>query len=155
MNLLILNGPNLNMLGKREVSVYGSQTLDELMGEVRDYAQKRGATVEVFTSNFEGELIEQIHGAPSKYDGIVFNPAAYTHYSYALRDAVVCIDIPVVEVHLSDISSREEFRQTSVIADVCTAQFSGGGVKSYLQAVDTLTSLSAETQDEKASGKTE
>jgi len=141
MNILVLNGPNLNMLGTREVDVYGSQTLDERMNEVRAYAAERGATVEVFTSNSESALIDHLHHAPAKYQGVVFNPAAYTHYSYALRDAVACIDIPVVEVHLSDIASREDFRALSVIAPECVAQHAGEGTGSYLKGIDTLLAL--------------
>jgi 3-dehydroquinate dehydratase-2 len=136
MKILILNGPNLNMLGKREPEVYGTQTLDELMDQVRAYATEQGIEVAVYTSNCEGALIDRIHEAAAEFDGIVFNPAAYTHYSYALRDAVASIDIPVVEVHLTDITSREEFRQISVIAPECVEQFAGGGVKSYLDGVN-------------------
>ena len=138
MKFLVLNGPNLNMLGTREPEVYGTETLDDLMDKVKAYAKERGVTITVFTSNSEGDLIDQIHLAPARYKGIVFNPAAYTHYSYALRDAIACIDIPVVEVHLSDIESREDFRRTSVIAPVCLAQYAGEGVRSYLRGLDAL-----------------
>ena len=143
MKFLILNGPNLNMLGTREPDIYGSETLGELMDTVKAYAKERQVTTKAFQSNSEEKLIEQIHLAPLKYQGIVYNPAAHTHYSYALRDAVASIDIPVVEVHLSDIASREDFRRESVIAPVCAAQFCGGGVASYLRGIDELIKICA------------
>ena len=135
---LVLNGPNLNMLGTREPEIYGARTLDDLMDEVREYARMRKVDVEVYTSNCEGKLIEQIQAACGRCQGIVFNPAAYTHYSYALRDAVACATIPVVEVHLSDITTREDFRKVSVIAPVCVAQCAGDGVGSYKAGIDAL-----------------
>ncbi|MCL2491155.1 MAG: type II 3-dehydroquinate dehydratase [Coriobacteriia bacterium] len=138
MRFLILNGPNLNMLGTREPEIYGSQTLGELMDMVHDYAAERGVKTKAFQSNSEEKLIEQIHLAPIKYQGIVYNPAAHSHYSYALRDAVAGTDVPVVEVHLSDITAREKFRRESVIAPVCIAQYSGEGVRSYLRGIDAL-----------------
>ena len=123
--ILVLNGPNLNLLGVREPDVYGTVTLADIEREVAAYAAERGATVDCFQSNHEGVLIDRLHAARGVYDGIVYNPGAHTHYSYALRDAVSSIDVPTVEVHLSDISSREDFRKVSVIAPVCIAQIKG------------------------------
>ena len=144
MRILVLNGPNLNLLGTREPEVYGTQTLDELMEEVAHYGRERGVDIDTAQANGEGTLIDLLQGAVSRYDGVVFNPGAYTHYSYALRDAIASIPVPVVEVHLTDISQREEFRQVSVTAPVCIAQHSSGGVTSYLQGIDTLMAYRAD-----------
>ena len=144
MKILILNGPNLNLLGHREPDVYGSVTLDELNQSVGSFAAeqldpKRGgkAAIELafFQSNHEGQLIDVIQNAPRLYEGIVYNPAAHTHYSIALRDAIAAIPTPVVEVHLSDIENREQFRKLSVMAEVCVAQFKGEGATSYHKAL--------------------
>ena len=136
--ILVLNGPNLNLLGVREPDVYGTVTLADIEREVTEYAAERGASVDCFQSNHEGALIDKLHEARGAYDGIVYNPGAHTHYSYALRDAVSSIDVPTVEVHLSDISAREEFRRISVIAPVCGAQIKGKGKEGYKEAVDVL-----------------
>lgn len=136
--ILVLNGPNLNLLGVREPDVYGTVTLADIEREVTEYAAERGASVDCFQSNHEGALIDKLHEARGAYDGIVYNPGAHTHYSYALRDAVSSIDVPTVEVHLSDISAREEFRRISVIAPVCVAQIKGKGKEAYKEAVDVL-----------------
>ena len=140
-NILLLNGPNLNLLGVREPDVYGTVTLADIEREVAAYASERGVRVDCFQSNHEGALVDKLHEARGVYDGIVYNPGAHTHYSYALRDAVSSIDVPTVEVHLSDISAREEFRRTSVIAPVCVAQIKGKGKEGYKEAVDVLLSL--------------
>ncbi len=140
-NILVLNGPNLNLLGVREPDVYGTVTLADIEREVKAYAAERGARVDCFQSNHEGALVDKLHEARGAYDGIVYNPGAHTHYSYALRDAVSSIDVPTVEVHLSDISAREEFRRTSVIAPVCVAQIKGKGKEGYKEAVDVLLAL--------------
>ena len=136
--ILLLNGPNLDMLGVREPEVYGLETLATLEQTVRMYAEQHDATLTCYQSNSEGKLVGKIHGAGAKFDGIVYNPGAHTHYSYALRDAVAAIDIPVVEVHLSDIDAREPFRRVSVIAPVCVAQVKGLGVGGYCRAIDVL-----------------
>ncbi len=136
--ILLLNGPNLNMLGVREPGIYGHDTLDAIEEGFCAYAASKGATAECFQSNHEGALIDRLHAAHGCCDGIVYNPGAHTHYSYALRDAVASIDVPVVEVHLSDISAREEFRRISVIEPACIAQISGRGRQGYLDALDIL-----------------
>ena len=136
--ILVLNGPNLDMLGMREPEVYGTDTLGNLEYEVQRYGEGLGIEVKCFQSNSEGKLINKIHSAAGKFDGIVYNPGAHTHYSYALRDAIAAIDVPVVEVHLSDISAREPFRHISVIAPVCIAQVKGLGMQGYCRAIDIL-----------------
>lgn len=136
--ILLLNGPNLDMLGTREPEVYGRDTLATLEQTVRMYAEQHDAELTCFQSNSEAKLIGKIHDARGKFDGIVYNPGAHTHYSYALRDAVGSIDVPVVEVHLSDIESRETFRRKSVIAPACVAQVKGLGVGGYCRALDVL-----------------
>jgi 3-dehydroquinate dehydratase-2 len=147
MKILILNGPNLNLLGQREPEIYGTLTLDEmnrqlaLFGEEINEKRAEGAErVELFfyQSNHEGALIDTIQEAQHIYAGIVYNPAAHTHYSVALRDAIASIPLPVVEVHLTDISSREGFRAFSIIADACIGQFKGRGVDSYKDALEAL-----------------
>lgn len=136
--ILVVNGPNLDMLGVREPSVYGRDTLNDLEREVKAYGKKRNVEVACFQSNSEGKLIRKIHAARDVYDGIVYNPGAHTHYSYALRDAVGGIDVPCVEVHISDVDAREPFRRVSVIAPVCVAQVKGRGFKGYCDAIDAL-----------------
>ena len=135
---LLLNGPNLDMLGVREPEIYGRDTLDTIEAEVVAYGAERGVQIDCFQSNHEGVLIDKIHEAHWRYDGIVYNPGAHTHYSYALRDAVGSIDTPVVEVHLSDINAREPFRAVSVIEPVCIAQIKGKGKEGYKEALDVL-----------------
>ena len=137
--VLLIHGPNLNLLGQREPEVYGTQTLAELEAAVVDYGAQRGLQIACSQSNHEGELIDWIQRSPASADAVIFNPGAYTHYSYALRDAIAAIaPLPVVEVHLSDISAREEFRHTSVLAPVCAATFAGKGQQSYFDALDFL-----------------
>lgn len=137
MRILVLNGPNLNLLGEREPDIYGRVTLRELEERLRA-AVGTQAEISFFQSNHEGELIDQIHRAKGHVDAIIFNPGAFTHYSVALRDAVLATGLPVIEVHLSNIYDREEFRRHSVIAPVCRGQISGLGVWSYLAAVYVL-----------------
>jgi 3-dehydroquinate dehydratase-2 len=136
--LLVLHGPNLNLLGEREPEVYGTMTLAELNRRVSSFARGLGCELRVRQSNHEGELIDLLHAHRRWADGVVFNPGAYTHYSYALRDAVSSIQLPVIEVHLSDIKRREKFRRISVIAPACLAQISGHGWQSYTRAISRL-----------------
>jgi 3-dehydroquinate dehydratase-2 len=138
MNILLLNGPNLNLLGEREPSVYGKTSLAQLVRKVAAHAKKKGAVVRARQSNSEGELIDILHAHRKWARGIVFNPGAYTHYSYALRDAVAAIRVPTIEVHLSDVSKREPFRRVSVIEPVCAGRRYGKGLQSYLEAIDDL-----------------
>ena len=136
--ILVMNGPNLDMLGTREPAVYGYDTLETLEETVIAYAAERGVKATCFQSNSEGKLINKLHKAPAKYDAVIYNPGAHTHYSYAIRDAIASIDTPVVEVHLSDVDSREDFRRVSVTAPVCVAQIKGMGVQGYCDAIDYL-----------------
>ncbi len=138
LKMLLINGPNLDMLGVREPDIYGTDTLASIESEVAEYAREHGVELDCFQSNHEGELIDKLHEAHGVYDGIVYNPGAHTHYSYALRDAVASIDVPVVEVHLSDIDEREPFRAISVIEPVCIAQIKGKGKQGYKEAIDVL-----------------
>ena len=135
MRFLILNGPNLNLLGTREPEVYGSQTYEKLVGELEAFAQEHGAEIQVFQSNCEGALIDQVQRARGAYDAMVINPGAYTHYSYALYDALRACPVPAVEVHLSNIHAREEFRRVSVTAPACVGQISGLGAEGYKAAM--------------------
>lgn len=135
--ILVLHGPNLNLLGQREPGVYGALTLAEVDGAIARHAAARGAKVECRQSNHEGVLVEAIQGAAEQgFAAIVLNPGAFTHYSYALRDAIAGVSVPVVEVHLSNVHAREAFRQHSVTAGVCRGQISGFGPTSYLLGVD-------------------
>ena len=141
MKILILNGPNLNMTGVRKKNVYGAQTLDDINAELKAYGEEKGASMSFFQSNHEGDLIDKIHSAKGNFDGVVINAGALTHYSYALRDAIACVKIPFVEVHMSNIHAREEFRHTSVIAPVCVGQIAGFGKNSYFLAINALKDL--------------
>ena len=139
--ILILLGPNLNMVGVREKGVYGEETAESIKTQIIDYADKAGFSAEVYQSNHEGDLIDRIHESKSVFDGVIINAGALTHYSYALRDAIACVKIPFVEVHMSNIHSREEFRHTSVIAPVCVGQIAGFGKCSYFLAINALKDL--------------
>lgn len=136
--VLVIHGPNLNLLGEREPGIYGTDSYESINNEIMQNAKERGFDCEIFQSNHEGAIIDKLHEARKVFDGIVINAGAYTHYSYAIRDAISAIKIPVVEVHLSDIHSREGFRSQSVIKDVCIAQISGHGKKSYFLGLDEL-----------------
>ena len=139
MKLLVINGPNLNMLGTREPAIYGSGTYAQLLDMIRAHAERCGAEVSFFQSNHEGALVDAIHQAYfDKVDGIVINPAAYTHTSVALLDAVKAVAIPTVEVHVSDPDSREAFRHVSYIREACTATISGHGLPGYVEALHLL-----------------
>ena len=131
MKLLILNGPNLNMTGRREPEIYGTKSMDEIIEELRMQAAQLGIESEHVQSNHEGVLIDEIQAAPGRFDAILLNAGALTHYSYALRDAIACCPIPVGEVHMSDILNREPFRSVDVIEEVCAFRIMGLGAKSY------------------------
>jgi 3-dehydroquinate dehydratase type II len=136
--LLVIHGPNLNLLGEREPEVYGRMTLKRLNAEITRHCRASNVEVRIFQSNHEGRLIDRIHGLRRWADGIVINPGALTHYSYSLRDAIAGVAVPTAEVHLSDIHAREEFRKVSVIEPVCVKQISGKGVQSYIEGIDFL-----------------
>jgi len=139
MNVLVVNGPNLNLLGEREPQIYGRKTLRELEREVAAHARKLRMRVRFFQSNHEGEIIDELHRNRTWADAIVINPAAFTHYSYAIRDALLAVALPAAEVHLSDVDNRPEpFRKISVVRDVCAHLFTGDGIGSYLKALDAL-----------------
>ncbi len=135
---LVINGVNLNMLGIREPGIYGNSTLADLEKTVTKKAGELGVEVDFFQSNFEGEIVEKIHAAMGVYDGIIINPGAFTHYSYAIRDAFGSVKLPVIEVHISNIHKREEFRHTSVIVPECIGQICGLGFMGYELALEAL-----------------
>ncbi|MEG1141524.1 MAG: type II 3-dehydroquinate dehydratase [Clostridia bacterium] len=138
MKIIVINGPNLNMLGKRELTVYGSSTLNDLIKYVKDKFKNDNIEIEFFQSNHEGYIIDKIHEANEKFDGVVINPGALTHYSYAIHDAIKSIVPKVVEVHISNIHQREKFRQKSVTASACIGQISGFGFESYVLGIKSL-----------------
>ena len=141
MKILVLNGPNLNLLGEREPSIYGGETMKSINDEIFDAAKALGFDVAFFQSNSEGGIIDRLHEARLDCAGVVLNAGAYTHYSYAIRDAIAAIKIPVVEVHLSNVNSRDEFRKTSVIAPVCCGSIAGFGKYSYMLGLYALNNL--------------
>jgi len=147
MRILVLNGPNLNLLGIREPSVYGSGSLDELIEGLQEYGSLNGAIIHHFQSNIEGELINRLHESIGNYDGIIINPGAFTHYSIALRDCIAALDVPVIEVHISNIHKREAFRSVSVIAAVCKGQITGLGREGYRLALDYFLNLKAKSEE--------
>ena len=142
--ILVLHGPNLNLLGTREPDVYGALTLTDINRRLRDYAAQQDIDLRTFQFNSEGAMIDAIHEARSWAQGIVINPGAYAHTSYALRDAIAGVGLPAVEVHLSNVHAREEFRHVSVIAPVCVGQIIGFGWRSYLLGLEALRQLLAE-----------
>ena len=144
LSVLVLNGPNLNLLGEREPEIYGAARLPDIEAALESLAQELGVTLSFKQSNCEGELIDALHEARTECRAVVFNPGAYTHYSLALRDAVSAIGIPVIEVHLSNIAAREEFRRESVIAPACAGQISGLGVSSYMLGLRAAARLAKE-----------
>ncbi len=132
----VINGPNLNMTGLREQGIYGQLTLSDINKKIEDKAKTLGIECEFLQSNCEGEIIDKIHSLRGKADGIILNAGAYTHYSYAIRDAITAAEVDTVEVHMSNVHKREEFRHTSVISAVCHGVIAGFGYKSYLMALD-------------------
>ncbi|MBO7763298.1 MAG: type II 3-dehydroquinate dehydratase [Clostridia bacterium] len=138
MKIMIINGPNLNMLGLREPKHYGRETYTDLVEKIRRYAAVKGVEVAFFQSNHEGDLVDYIQSAHGVYDGIVINPGAYTHTSIAILDAALAVALPCVEVHISDVNAREEFRRVSYIRAACLATVSGKGTDGYLAAIDIL-----------------
>ena len=138
MKILILNGPNINMLGIREPGIYGSESYSELCRLAQEKAEELGVELEIYQTNHEGGLVDKIQEAYCKVDGIIINPAAYTHTSIAILDALKAVSIPTVEVHISDVSKREDFRQISYIRPVCAKTITGHGIKGYLEAMDFL-----------------
>ena len=138
MKILVINGPNLNMLGIREPNIYDSETYKDLCDLIENYANEKGIEVEIFQSNHEGVLVDKIQDAYLKFQGIVINPAAYTHTSVALLDALKSVGISTVEVHISDVSKREDFRQISYVREYCIATVAGLGFNGYLKAIDIL-----------------
>ncbi len=138
MDILVINGPNLNMLGIREPQIYGKETYTSLCTKIESYAKEKGVYVRLFQSNHEGDIVDIIQFAHGIYDGIVINPGAYTHTSVAILDALKSVCIPTVEVHISDVSQREDFRQISYLREACFKTISGKGTDGYLMAIDTL-----------------
>lgn len=134
--ILIINGPNLNMLGTREPEIYGKTTLKDIENEIKSAADKNNIEVEFFQSNHEGDIVDKICAAKNIFNAIIINPAAYTHTSVAIRDAVAAVEIPTIEVHISNVYSREDFRHNSLIAPVCTGQIAGLGTKGYILALE-------------------
>ena len=141
MKILVIHGPNLNMLGKRELAHYGTETMDDINRRMTEKGLQTGALLDFFQSNSEGKIVDRIQSAIGQYTGMIINPAAYTHTSVAIRDAIVLLDFPVVEVHLSNIYKRESFRHRSMTVDVVTGQISGLGSIGYLLAMDAIFEL--------------
>ena len=139
--ILVIHGPNLNMLGQREPEIYGDQSLDEINAQLLKLGEKLGMEIDTFQSNHEGEIVDRIQLAVGSCDGILINPAAYTHTSIAIRDALSLMDIPVIEIHLSNIYKREPFRHKSLIADIAAARISGFGAQGYLLALQGLVKM--------------
>ena len=138
MNILVINGPNLNILGVRDKNIYGNNTYKDLVKLIKEYAKEKSVKVKCVQSNYEGKIIDYIHKSIGKFDAIIINAGAYTHYSYAIKDALNLVKIPKVEVHISNIYEREDFRKISVIKDECDYSIVGQGIKGYLLAIDYL-----------------
>jgi len=138
MKILVLNGPNLNLLGTREPGIYGNSTYNDLKKMIEDHCEKKNIYVEIKQTNHEGVLVDEIQNALGNFDGIVINPAAYTHTSVAILDAAKAVNLPMVEVHISDVSKREDFRQISYIRSACIKTIAGKGFRGYLEAIDFL-----------------
>ena len=138
MKILVINGPNLNMLGIREPQIYGNKTYSDLCELITSYAKEKEIETEIYQSNHEGDLVDKIQAAYKNFDGLVINPAAYTHTSIALLDALKSVGLPAVEVHISDVSKREDYRQISFVREYCFATVTGQGFEGYLTAIDML-----------------
>ena len=138
MRIKVINGPNLNMLGIREPGIYGSENYDSLVKRIKDYAEEKSFYVECYQSNHEGDLVDEIQSCFGKFDGIVINPGAYTHTSIAILDAAKAVNLPVVEVHISKVEEREDFRQISYIRQACVKTITGHGTNGYIEAIDFL-----------------
>jgi 3-dehydroquinate dehydratase II len=141
LNVLIIHGPNLNMLGKREPELYGRTTLEQIDSTLKGLGEELGLVVDTFQSNHEGAIVDKIQESLGTQKGLIINPAAYTHTSIAIRDAILLLDIPVIEIHISNIYKREPFRHTSLISDVATAQIAGFGIKGYSMALNALAEM--------------
>ena len=141
MKILVINGPNLNMLGIREKELYGDKTYASLLKLIKNYAKEKGVKVDFYQSNCEGEIVSRIQKAFNKYDGIVINPAGYTHTSVAILDALKAVDIPTVEVHITDVNNREDYRKISFVREYAFITISGKGFDGYLMAIDAIMSL--------------
>ncbi|MCJ7617262.1 MAG: type II 3-dehydroquinate dehydratase [Desulfobacterales bacterium] len=139
--VLVIHGPNLNMLGKREPDMYGKTTLDEINKKLEKLGKKLGIALDTFQSNHEGSIVEKIQDAMGKCQGLIINPAAYTHTSIAIRDALLILDAPIIEIHLSNIYKREAFRHKSMIADIATAQIAGFGILGYSMALEAIATM--------------
>lgn len=139
--ILVIHGPNLNLLGEREPGVYGNTSIETLNNNIIERATEQGLECEIFQSNHEGAIIDKLHSARLQFDGVIINAGAYTHYSYAIRDAISAIKIPCIEVHISNVFARDEFRSKSVIAPVCKGSISGLGLNSYYLAVTALSDM--------------
>lgn len=138
MKILVINGPNLNMLGIREPQIYGNKTYSDLCELITSYSKEKGIETEIYQSNHEGDLVDKIQASYGEFDGIVINPAAYTHTSIALLDALKSVGLPAIEVHISDVSKREDYRQISFVREYCFATVTGQGFEGYLTAIDML-----------------
>lgn len=139
--ILVIHGPNLNLLGEREPDIYGNNGIDALNSSIIDRANEKGLECEIFQSNHEGAIIDKLHSARKIFDGVIINAGAYTHYSYAIRDAISAIKIPCIEVHISNVDARDSFRANSVIAPVCKGSISGFGFGSYYLAIQALSEM--------------
>ena len=145
IKLCVIHGPNLNLLGSREPDIYGHDTYEDMNKRIKEHARQLDVEVRIFQSNSEGEIIDMIHQASDWADGIVINPGAYTHYSYAIRDALAAVRMPTVEIHLTNVHNREEWRRKSVVAPICTGQIIGFGTNGYLMAVTAMKILIEES----------